>query len=241
MKFEVIPAVDLKDGKCVQLVQGVPGSELISLDDPVAEALKWIDEGAKSLHIIDLDGAIHGKRINAPIIERIIEVADVTVEVGGGIRTIRDVDDLLVLGVDRVIIGTAAVNNSEFVHELSDEFGKDHIMVSLDAKNGRVTTHGWAKTSTFSPTEMGRWMEMMGAGSILFTNIDTEGLLKGVDPAPTKALVDAVSIPVVASGGVTTVNDICVIKETGAAAVVVGSALYTKRLSLAEAILAAGK
>ena len=239
MPLEVIPAVDLKGGRCVQLVQGVPGTELVSLDDPIGEALRRIDEGARTLHLIDLDGAIQGERINAQVIEKIVDATNVTVEVGGGIRTSQDVEDLLELGVDRVIIGTAAVNNPEFVREMSDEHGKDHIMVSLDAKNGKVTTHGWVKISSFSPPELGQQMEKAGAGSILFTNIDTEGLLSGVDPTPTYELVKAVTIPVVASGGVTTVADITAIKKTGAWAVVVGSALYTGRLSLPEAIKAA--
>jgi len=164
---------------------------------------------------------------------------DVKVEVGGGIRTSRDVEGLVDVGVDRVIIGTAAVNDPDFVREMSDLHGKEHIMVSLDAKNGRVTTHGWAKTSNFSPPGLGRQLEMLGAGSILFTNIDTEGLLQGVDPRPTQELVEAVSIPVVAAGGITTVDDVRMIKETGAEAAVVGSALYTGRLSLPEAIAAA--
>jgi phosphoribosylformimino-5-aminoimidazole carboxamide ribotide isomerase len=239
MKLEVIPAVDLKGGRCVQLVQGVPGTELVSLEDPISEAFKLIREGAKTLHLIDLDGAIQGERINSAVIEKMLDAIEVTVEVGGGIRTSQDVENLLGLGVDRVIIGTAAVNNPEFVQEMSDKYGKEHIMVSLDAKNGKVTTHGWAKTSSFSPPELGKRMEDLGAGSILFTNIDTEGLLLGVDPAPTRELVEAVTIPVVASGGVTTVADVKAIKKTGAWAVVVGSALYTGRLSLAEAIQAA--
>ena len=180
MKFEVIPAVDLRGGRCVQLVQGVPGTELVSLDDPIAEALRWIDEGAQTLHLIDLDGAIEGERVNAQVVERIVDATDVRVEVGGGIRTSRDVEGLVGVGVDRVIIGTAAVNDPDFVREMSDLHGKEHIMVSLDAKNGRVTTHGWAKTSNFSPPGLGRQLEMVGAGSILFTNIDTEGLLNGI-------------------------------------------------------------
>ncbi|HUW67532.1 MAG TPA: 1-(5-phosphoribosyl)-5-[(5-phosphoribosylamino)methylideneamino]imidazole-4-carboxamide isomerase [Candidatus Nanoarchaeia archaeon] len=239
MTMEIIPAVDLKGGRCVQLVQGIPGTELVSLDDPIAEAILWIDQGAKTLHLIDLDGAILGERINSNVIENILDATDVKIEVGGGIRTSQDVDDLLGLGVDRVIIGTAAVNNPEFVTEMSDLYGKEHIMVSLDARNGKVTTHGWAKTSSFSPPELGRRMEEMGAGSILFTNIDSEGLLMGVDPNPTIKLIEAVTIPVVASGGVTTVADVRTIKDTGAWAVVIGSALYTGRLSLSDAIQAA--
>lgn len=239
MKFEVIPAVDLRGGRCVQLVQGVPGTELVSLDNPIAEALRWIDEGAQTLHLIDLDGAIEGERVNAQVVERIINATDVRVEVGGGVRTSQDVEALVDIGVDRVIIGTAAVNDPGFVSEMSDLHGKEYIMVSLDAKNGMVTTHGWAKTSRFPPPELGRQMEGMGAGSILFTNIDTEGLLKGVDPEPTRELVEAVAIPVVAAGGITTVADIRTIMQTGAEAVVVGSALYTGRLALPDAIEAA--
>ncbi|MDF1531151.1 MAG: 1-(5-phosphoribosyl)-5-[(5-phosphoribosylamino)methylideneamino]imidazole-4-carboxamide isomerase [ANME-2 cluster archaeon] len=239
MSFEVIPAVDLKSGKCVQLVQGVPGTEMVSLDDPIAQALRWVDEGAQTLHLIDLDGAIQGERINALTIEKIVAATDVTIEVGGGIRTAGDVEALLGLGVDRVIIGTAAVNDPGFVQQMSDRYGKEHIMVSVDARNGKVTTHGWARTSDFTPPELGRRLEDMGAGSILFTNIDSEGLLKGVDPEPTRNLVEAVNIPVVASGGITTADDVRIIKDTGAVAVVVGSALYTGRLNLSEAIQAA--
>lgn len=239
MDFEVIPAVDLKGGKCVQLVQGVPGTEMVSLDDPIAQAVKWIDEGAKTLHLIDLDGAIQGERINASVIEKILDATDVKIEVGGGIRSSDDVDALLGLGVDRVIVGTAAVENPEFVSEMSGQYGREYIMVSLDARNGKVTTHGWARKSTHSPPELGIRLEEMGAGSILFTNIDTEGLLLGVDPEPTRELVEAVSIPVVGSGGVTTLADVVTIRDTGAAGVVVGSALYTGRLSLKEAIAAA--
>ncbi|MCK4937331.1 MAG: 1-(5-phosphoribosyl)-5-[(5-phosphoribosylamino)methylideneamino]imidazole-4-carboxamide isomerase [Methanosarcinales archaeon] len=239
MSFEVIPAVDLQGGKCVQLVQGVPGTEMVSLDDPTAQAIRWVDEGAKTLHLIDLDGAIQGERINALAIENIVAATDVTIEVGGGIRAAGDVEALLGLGVDRVIIGTAAVNDPGFVQDMSDIYGKEHIMVSLDAKNGKVTTHGWARISGFTPPELGRQLENMGAGSILFTNIDSEGLLKGVDPEPTRKLVEAVNIPVVGSGGITTANDVRIIRDTGAVAVVVGSALYTGRLSLSEAVQAA--
>lgn len=238
MKFEVIPAVDLKGGRCVQLVQGIPGTELVSLDNPIAQALKWIDQGATTLHLIDLDGAIKGERVNAHVIEAILNVADVIIEVGGGNRTSSDVEDLIRLGVDRVIIGTAAVNNPGFVTEMSDKHGKAHIMVSLDAKYGKVTTHGWAKSSVFTPPELGSRLEEAGAGSILFTNIDTEGLLEGVDPVPTAELVEAVNIPVIAAGGVTTVADIKTIKQTRAAGAVIGSALYTGRISLSEALLA---
>ena len=234
--FEVIPAVDLKDGRCVQLVQGRPDAELVSLPDPVSIAHDWIDQGAKTLHLIDLDGAIHNERRNAQIIKRICQHCDARIQVGGGIRSIGDVEDLLGIGVARVIVSTAALQNPEFVRELSDNFGSEHIMVALDAARGEVAIEGWTQRSGLKPVDLGMKFEELGAGSILFTNIDTEGLLGGIDINPTAELVRSVRIPVVASGGITTLSDIAVVKAIGAAGVVIGSALYMKRFTLEEAI-----
>ncbi len=239
MVFKVIPAVDMKDGKCIQLVQGVPGSELVSIDDPVGVALDWVAQGAKTLHLIDLDGAIKGTRSNAPIIEKIVRKCKplgVSIQVGGGIRSFEDAAALLKIGVDRVILSTAAIQNPELVRKLADSFGSDHINVALDAKNGKVSIKGWTEESQFTPVDMGTKFEELGAGSILFTNIDTEGLMQGVDPKPTRKLVESVGIPVIASGGVTSLKDILALRNTGAVGVVVGSALYTNRFTLAEAI-----
>jgi phosphoribosylformimino-5-aminoimidazole carboxamide ribotide isomerase len=239
MSFEVIPAVDMRNGKCVQLVQGVPGSEMISLDDPVAVANDWVSQGAKTLHLIDLDGAIDGKRKNAPIIEKIVKECKplgMKIQVGGGIRSFENAAELLNIGVDRVILSTAAINNPQLVKELADEFGSEHINVALDSKNGKVAIDGWKKESEFTAVEMGIKFEELGAGSILFTNIDSEGLLQGVNTAPTEELVKSVSIPVIASGGVTKLDDLIALKNTGAKAVVVGSALYTGKFTLPEAI-----
>ena len=239
MVFEVIPAVDMKDGKCIQLVQGVPGSELVSIDDPVGVALDWVAQGARTLHLIDLDGAIKGTRSNAPIIEKIVRKCKplgVSIQVGGGIRSFEDAAALLKIGVDRVILSTAAIQNPELVRKLADSFGSDHINVALDAKNGKVSIKGWTEESQFTPVDMGTKFEELGAGSILFTNIDTEGLMQGVDPKPTRKLVKSVGIPVIASGGVTSLKDILALRNTGAVGVVVGSALYTNRFTLAEAI-----
>ncbi|KXS44513.1 MAG: 1-(5-phosphoribosyl)-5-[(5-phosphoribosylamino)methylideneamino] imidazole-4-carboxamide isomerase [Methanolobus sp. T82-4] len=239
MAFEVIPAVDMRNGKCVQLVQGVPGSEMISLDDPVAVAKDWISQGAKTLHLIDLDGAIEGTRQNAPIIEKIVEECrpmGVEIQVGGGIRSFDDAAGLLELGVDRVILSTAAINNPDLVKELADSFGSEHVNVALDSKNGKISIEGWKKQSEHTAVEMGTRFENLGAGSLLFTNIDTEGLMQGVNTDPTEELVSSVNIPVIASGGVTSLDDLVAIKETGASAVVVGSALYTGKFTLTEAI-----
>lgn len=239
MVFEVIPAVDMRGGKCVQLVQGVPGSEIVSLDDPLAVALDWVSKGAKTLHLVDLDGAIEGDRKNAPIIEKIVKTCrekGVSIQVGGGIRSFEDAASLLKLGVSRIILGTAALQNPELVKKLSSSFGSSRINVALDAKNGKISIKGWTEECAQTPVEMGRKFEELGAGSLLFTNIDTEGLMQGVNPVPTKELVESVSVPVIASGGVSSLADIKTLKNTGAAGVVVGSALYTGRFTLEEAI-----
>ena len=237
--FEVIPAVDMRGGKCVQLVQGVPGSEIVSLEDPLAVALDWVDKGAEYLHLVDLDGAIEGERKNAPIIEKIVEACKekgIRIQVGGGIRNFEDATAFLNLGVSRVILGTAALQDPELVRMLVNSFGSACITVALDAKNGKISIKGWTEECAQTPVEMGRKFEELGAGSLLFTNIDTEGLMQGVNPVPTKELVESVNIPVIASGGVSSLQDLQVLKETGASGVVIGSALYTGRFSLEEAI-----
>jgi phosphoribosylformimino-5-aminoimidazole carboxamide ribotide isomerase len=237
--FEVVPAVDMRGGKCVQLVQGIPGSEIVSLDDPVEVALDWVRKGAKTLHLVDLDGAIEGERKNALIIEKVVSECrekEVQIQVGGGIRSFEDAAFLLELGVSRVILGTAALQNPELVKRLSSTFGNEHVTVALDAKNGRISIKGWTEECAQTPVEMGRKFEELGAGSILFTNIDTEGLMQGVNPVPTKELVESVNIPVIASGGVSSLQDLNVLKNTGAAGVVVGSALYTGKFTLEAAI-----
>ncbi|AKB53240.1 1-(5-phosphoribosyl)-5-[(5-phosphoribosylamino)methylideneamino]imidazole-4-carboxamide isomerase [Methanosarcina sp. A14] len=239
MVFEVIPAVDMRGGKCVQLVQGVPGSEIVSLDNPVEVALDWVRKGAKTLHLVDLDGAIEGERKNAPIIEKIVSACQkkgVRIQVGGGIRSFEDAASLLELGVSRAILGTAALQNPALVKQLSNAFGGESVTVALDAKNGKISIKGWTEECSQTPVEMGRTFEELGAGSLLFTNIDTEGLMKGVNPVPTKELVESVSIPVIASGGVSSLQDLQALKKTGASGVVVGSALYTGRFTLEAAI-----
>jgi phosphoribosylformimino-5-aminoimidazole carboxamide ribotide isomerase len=234
--FEVIPAIDLKGGKVVQLVQGVPGTEMVAIDDYLSVAGDFIGQGAKWLHIIDLDGALSGDRKNARIVEDIIKKFNVRTEVGGGIRDYDTAKYLLGLGVTRVILGTAAMKDPQLVAKLSREFGPEAVMVSLDSKKGEVLVEGWKESSGKSTIEMGKLFEKTGAGSILYTNVDVEGLLKGVNESPVKALVSSVSIPVVASGGITTLQDIVTIKNTGAAGVVIGSALYKHLFKLEDAI-----
>jgi len=232
MTFAFFPAVDLRGGKCVQLVGGVPGTEVVALDNPLVQAERWVAEGADHLHIIDLDGAILGKRINAAILSQIVKELDLFIQVGGGIRTEEDVRSVLDLGVDRVILGTAALRDPKMVTRMADSYGSERIMVALDVKRGSVTTEGWQKSIGQQAVALGRLFEEKGAGSILFTNIDVEGQQSGIDLAPTRALVEAVKIPVVAAGGVTTIEDVLALRDASAAGAVAGTAIYTGKLSV---------
>lgn len=224
----------------MQLVGGVPGTEVVALANPLAQAERWIGEGADHLHIIDLDGAIQGKRVNAPILAQIVKDLDAYIQVGGGIRSVEDAREVLDLGVDRVILGTAALKDPDMVALLAEEHGRDRIMVALDVKRGDVTTEGWQKTLGRRAVDLGKLFEEKGAGSILFTNIDVEGRERGIDIQPTQELVAALRIPVVAAGGVTTIEDVLSLRDTGAAGAVAGTAIYTGKLSVSDTLQALG-
>ena len=234
--FEVVPAVDVQEGEAVQLVAGERDSGT-RYGDPVAAAERWLDEGAATLHLVDLDGAFEGERANADAIAAIVDATgdDVAVQVGGGIRTVADASSLLDAGVDRVILGTAAVENPEIVEEISAAH-PGSVMVSLDAKAGEVVVSGWTEGTGLDPAAAAARYEELGAGSVLFTNVDVEGQLSGIDRDAVERVVDAVDIPVVASGGVTDLDDVAALRDAGAAAVVVGTALYEGRFSLREAM-----
>lgn len=234
--FEVIPAVDVKDGEVVQLVGGKRDTGK-RYGDPVEAAGRWIEAGAETLHLIDLDGAFEGERQNADAIAAIIEAADVDIQLGGGIRTRGDARSLLEQGVDRVIMGTAAVEDPSIVEDLALDY-PDGVMVSLDAKEGSVVVSGWTEGTDLNPAEAAARFEALGAAAILFTNVDVEGQLEGIQREPIERITAAVEIPVVASGGVATIEDIVEIREAGASAVVVGTALYEGRFTLGEAIAA---
>jgi phosphoribosylformimino-5-aminoimidazole carboxamide ribotide isomerase len=232
-EFELVPAVDMQDGRVVQLVGGERGTET-TYGDPVEAAEQWADAGARTLHLVDLDGAFEGERVNAPAVERIVEAVDIDVQLGGGIRTVADASTVLGLGVDRVILGTAAVETPEIVGEI-DERHPGSVMVSLDAKGGEVVVSGWTEGTGLDPAEAAARYEDLGAAAILFTDVDVEGQLEGVRIEPVERVVDAVDIPVVASGGVATLPDVRALRDAGAAAVVVGTALYEGRFTLEEA------
>jgi len=228
--FEVIPAVDVQDGEVVQLVAGERGTEK-RYGDPQTAAEQWVDQGAETLHLVDLDGAFKGERVNSAAFETIIETSDVDLQIGGGIRTAEDAFELLELGVDRVILGTAAVENPDIVAEISERY-PGSVMVSLDAKDGEVVVSGWTESTGLDPAEAAGRYEELGAGAILFTDVDVEGQLEGVNTELVSRVCGAVDIPVVASGGVATIPDIRALREAGAAAVVVGTALYEGAFTL---------
>lgn len=233
-EYEVIPAVDMQDGEVVQLVQGERGTEK-RYGDPTEAARRWVGAGARTLHLVDLDGAFEGERTNASAVEAVLDAVSVGIQLGGGIRTAGDAIELLDRGVDRVILGTAAVENPEIVREIGDEH-EGSVMVSLDAKGGEVVVSGWTEGTGLDPAEASVRYEELGAGAILFTNVDVEGRLEGVRTDPVRRIAEAVSIPVVASGGVASIEDIRALKQAGASAVVVGTALYKGRFTLEEAI-----
>ena len=234
-EFEVIPAVDVQDGEVVQLVGGERGTGK-RYGDPVEAAERWIEAGARTLHLVDLDGAFEGERVNADAIEAVVEsVPDaVGLQLGGGIRTAEGARELLDLGLDRVILGTAAVESPEIVAAI-DETHPGSVVVSLDAKDGEVVVSGWTEGTGLDPAEAAARSEELGAGAILFTNVDVEGQLEGIDREAVASVVEAVDIPVIASGGVATVEDVVELKRAGAAAVVVGTALYEGEFTLREA------
>ena len=235
-EFEVIPAVDVEGGEVVQLVGGERGTGK-RYGEPVEAARRWIEAGASTLHLVDLDGAFEGERENAAAIEAVVESVDVPVQLGGGIRTAGEAIELLEAGVNRVILGTAAVEDPEIVREVSAEY-PGSVVVSLDAKGGEVVVDGWTEGTGLEPAAAASRYAELDAGAILFTNVDVEGRLDGVRTEPVSELADAVGIPVVASGGVATVDDVRALREAGAAAVVVGSALYEGRFTLEEAAAA---
>jgi len=233
--FEVVPAVDVEGGEVVQLVQGERGTEK-RYGDPVDAAARWIEAGADTLHLVDLDGAFEGTRANADAIAEVVDAVgdEVSVQVGGGIRTVDDAVDLLDRGVGRVILGTAAVRDPDVVAGI-DERRPDSVVVSLDARDGEVVVEGWTEGTGLDPAAAAARYEDLGAAGILFTDVDVEGRLAGVQTDLVREVVDSVDVPVIASGGVASLDDLRALADAGAAAVVVGTALYEGEFTLAEA------
>ncbi len=234
----VIPAIDLKDGKCVRLRQGRMEDDTVFSDDPLAVAERWVQAGARRLHIVDLNGAFAGKPVNAAIIHEIVRAyPDVPVQVGGGIRDDDTIQAYLDAGVRYVILGTKAINTPHFVGDVCREF-PGHIIVGLDAKNGKVAIDGWSKLSHHDVIDIAQRFEKDGVEAIIYTDISRDGMMGGVNIEATVALARAVSIPIIASGGISRLEDItalCAVADEGITGVITGRALYEGTLDLAAA------
>ncbi|PSQ60351.1 1-(5-phosphoribosyl)-5-((5-phosphoribosylamino)methylideneamino)imidazole-4-carboxamide isomerase [Halobacteriales archaeon SW_7_71_33] len=237
-EFEVVPAVDVEDGEVVQLVGGERGTGT-TYGDPVEAAERWVDAGARTLHLVDLDGAFEGERANADAIAAVVDAVgeDVAVQVGGGIRTGEDARSLLSAGVDRVVLGTVAVEEPTIVERLAADH-PESVVVSLDASGGEVVVEGGTEGTGLDPAEAARRYADLGAAAVLFTDVDREGRLEGVRVEAVRRVVAAADVPVVASGGVASVADVGTLADAGATAVVVGTALYEGAFTLREAMAA---
>ncbi len=234
----IIPAVDIKDGRCVRLFQGRMESETIFSDNPAAMAKRWETEGAEIIHVVDLDGAFKKRPQNLDSIKKIIESVSVDVQVGGGIRDEDTIKMFLDLGVKRVIIGTEAVQNPQLVMDACKAF-PGRIVVGIDAREGRVAIEGWAKTTQMKAVDLARRFEGCGVSAINFTDIHRDGMQTGPNIDETRRLAEAVSIPIVASGGVSTLEDIknlLPLRMVGVVGIITGRALYSGNLKLKEAI-----
>ena len=234
----IFPAIDLKDGQCVRLKRGLMDDATIFNSDPAAQARSFAAQGFEWLHCVDLNGAFAGHSANAAAIKAIRAAIDLPIQLGGGIRDRAAVESWLEAGITRVILGTAALTDPDFVREAARAH-PGRIVVGADAKGGKIATQGWAEISELTPVELGKRFEDAGVAAILFTDIDGDGLLQGVNVKATAALARALSIPVIASGGVGSIADIDALvaaKEPNIAGVVVGRALYDGRIDPAEAL-----
>ncbi len=235
--MRLYPAIDIIDGACVRLSQGDYQKKTTFAEDPVAVALKWQSQGGEFLHLVDLDGAKSGDMPNFKLITQIAQRLDIPVEIGGGIRDIKAVESYLSHGIRRVILGTSAIRDPEFVQNAIACYG-DRIVIGIDAKDGMVAVSGWEEVSSISALSLAKQMEEMGAKTIIYTDIATDGMLQGPNLAAMEEMVRHVSLDIVASGGVSSLSDLEGLSRTGVEGAIVGKALYTGHLQLPEAIAA---
>ncbi|MBI4758290.1 MAG: 1-(5-phosphoribosyl)-5-[(5-phosphoribosylamino)methylideneamino]imidazole-4-carboxamide isomerase [Chloroflexi bacterium] len=245
----VYPAIDLRQGRCVRLCQGQPQAETVYAEDPVAVACRWAQEGAAWLHVVDLDGAFGRIRgleqtpealgVNWRALGRIARAVNVPIQFGGGLRTLEDIEKALALGAARVVLGTVAITNPELIGRVLARFGRERIVVSLDARHGRVAVYGWQETRPLDVLEAGRRMAALGVARVVYTDISRDGMLSGVDAAAAALMARETGLSVIASGGVASLEDVRRLKARepeGVEGVIIGRALYTGAVRLWEAM-----
>ncbi|MEN8614147.1 1-(5-phosphoribosyl)-5-[(5-phosphoribosylamino)methylideneamino]imidazole-4-carboxamide isomerase [Dehalogenimonas sp. THU2] len=233
--MEIIPAIDIRGGRCVRLFQGDYAQETVYSDSPVDVALKWQSMGAQRLHVVDLDGARDGEMVNFDIISQIAQSAVVPVQLGGGIRDMESVRKLLKAGVDRVVLGTAAVENPEFVREACRNFSES-IVVSLDARNGKMAVKGWREETGVAVIDFARQMMDLGVRRFVFTDISRDGTLTEPNFTALYELIQAIKTPVIASGGIARLSHLKILKLLGASAAILGKSIYTGAIDLKQAL-----
>lgn len=232
----VIPAIDLKDGLCVRLLQGKKEDATVYSDDPASTAQKWESYGARLLHVVDLDGAFTGNQKNIESIRKIRQVVNMDIEVGGGIRDLERIDLLISIGINRVILGTVAIENPEIVKEACKKY-PHRVLVGIDAKDGFVAVKGWVEVTHVSAKELALKMQDIGVAGIIYTDISKDGMMTGPNIEATREIVETVHVPVIASGGVSSLDDIRRLKEIkGLYGVITGKALYSGAIDLREAL-----
>ena len=234
--MQILPAIDLRDGKCVNLVQGIATQETVFSDAPVEMARRWQAEGAEYLHLVDLDGAFQGESANLHIVGEIVSELDIPIQLGGGIRSMERLETVLALGVDRVILGTVALKQPDLVKQACAKYS-ERIAVGIDARDGKVATDGWLEVSQKSAVEFAQ--ELTDVQTLIYTDIKSDGMLKGPNVDTTADIINAVCANVIASGGVTSLTDVANLKQIGANGAIIGRALYTGALALQDAIATA--
>jgi phosphoribosylformimino-5-aminoimidazole carboxamide ribotide isomerase len=236
--MQIWPAIDLRGGKCVRLRQGDYQQETVFADDPAAVARQFVSQGARHLHIVDLEGAREGLPVNLPSVQAILDAVDIECELGGGIRDEQSVSELLEFGLSRLVIGTSALTDPDGFREMCRKYpGK--LVLGIDARDGRVATEGWLQTSDMGAIDMARQFVEEPLAAIIYTDIATDGMLRGPNVTAMAVMQEAVNIPVIASGGVTTAADVAQLADAGLAGCIIGRALYVGTLSLEDALRAA--
>ncbi len=234
--MKLFPAIDIKNGQCVRLRQGNFRDMLVYSDLPYKIARQWESMGASYIHVVDLDGALAGRSVNEEAIREIVRNVSIPIQLGGGIRSIKDIENMLNLGVSRVIIGTKAVSDPGFMKEIISLFGPEHVIAGIDAKDGIVAVEGWERLSRYNAVNLALEMKKMGVETIVYTDISKDGMLQGPNIQYTAEMVEATGLNVIASGGISSLKDLEMLRDCGVYGAIIGKALYENRIDLKQAI-----